>query len=89
MPESGRRLVLGLNPENILVARRAMGRVVPALRRRLFSDSRSTRVAWPRTVGSGSERRAESGVVNQTFVKKYFGDENPLERMVNVVMLEL
>jgi hypothetical protein len=66
-----------------------MGRVVPALRRRLFSDSRSTRVAWPRTVGSGSERRAESGVVNQTFVKKYFGDENPLERMVNVVMLEL
>jgi hypothetical protein len=28
-------------------------------------------------------------VVNQTFVKKYFGDENPLERMVNVVMLEL
>jgi hypothetical protein len=24
MPESGRRLVLGLNPENILVARRAM-----------------------------------------------------------------
>jgi len=61
---------------------------VSAGQRGIFSSAQDSIRGWQGFHGSGSEwSAARLAIVNQTFVKKYLGNENPIGRQVRIAQL--
>jgi len=64
-----------------------MGRDVSAGQRRIFSCVKNPVHRWPGFPESRSEWSTQAGNRDQTFVKKYLMNENPIGRQVRIAQL--